>query len=65
VLKLIADHTGEEREEIHEYFKQMFLLDEEEPSTREKNKSEFCLYVDLIKDYALTERNILIPDPIN
>jgi hypothetical protein len=40
VLQLIAEYTGQTKEELHEYFKQMFLYSEEN-STTEKNQSDF------------------------
>ena len=65
VLKIITEETGEEAEDLHDFFKKRFLLDEGEPSTTEKNKSDFAWFVDKVKDYALQELCITIPDAQN
>jgi hypothetical protein len=60
---MIAQHTGEEPECIHERFKLMLLSDESFNSTTEQNTIDFSDYVEAIRNYAMIKRNINIPDP--
>jgi hypothetical protein len=65
VLKLIADYTGEYKDDLHEEFKQRFWYDENIVSTTEMNKTIFSEYVENIKNYAMQKWNILIPDAVS
>lgn len=72
VLAAISEHTGYEQDELHEYFKKRFnpvfvsLGDGEEivgGSTSRMDTSTFHDYVERIRRFALTELNVMTPDP--
>ena len=72
VIGLISDHTGYEKDELHEYFKQRFnpitVALGKEPeviggSTRKLTTDQFYEYVERIRRFALTELGVTTPDP--
>lgn len=72
VLALIAEHTGYEQDELHEYFKKRFnpatvaLGEAEETiggSTAKLDTTAFHDYVERIRRFAETELDVRIPDP--
>lgn len=65
VLQLIEEETGQDKKELHYYFKHKFIDDNEFPSSAELNKNEFSEYVDRIRDFASMELWIYIPEPQN
>lgn len=72
VLALIADHTGYEQDELHEYFKTrfnpinfVFAGDEQVigGSTRQMTSKQFAEYIDRIRRFAETELGMTLPEP--
>lgn len=73
VLKLISDETGNDVEDIHEYFKVKFLgLEKKEilgyeinvlMTTTKLNTKEFEEYLENIRRFASKELGIVIPEP--
>lgn len=66
-LNIIGRDTRESAENLHETFKQMFLLDRTKKipvakSTTELNKIEFSEYFDKIK-HKVAEIGIILPEP--
>lgn len=72
-LTTISDHTGYTPNQIHEYFKKMFLEKNlievfgeyinDLPSTATLNSSEFSNYMQQIIVYSHTEIEVILPDP--
>lgn len=67
-LTVIADETGHNPEEIHEYLKHKFLLchDKKYPYVRSTTKlttKEFSEYMQRIETWATEELNVSLPDP--
>jgi len=71
-LTCIAYETGNNRDDLHEFFKRKFLTPEtveifgvkqDRFSTRELNKEQFKYYLDHIQRFAATELIISLPDP--
>ncbi len=72
VLGLISDDTGDEPDDLHEFFKRKFLASEirnvfgqevEVWTTVDKDPERFYRYVEDIRRFALVERGIITPDP--
>ncbi len=68
-LTIIADETGHEPKEMHEYFRAEFLtcLDKKFPyvrSTTDLSVGEFTAYLNKIEFFATTELNIILPDSL-
>jgi hypothetical protein len=73
VVKMIAEETGHDSDEIHELMKQMFLKDlikikgeiyETVKSTTELETKGFSLdYIERIKYWAMEKLNLNIPSP--
>lgn len=72
ILGLISEHTGFEKDELHELFKKKFnpvtvSLGQEEDviggSTRKMDTKRFAEYVERIRRFAETELNVTTPDP--
>lgn len=73
VLKLISDYTGDNVNDLHEYFKEQYapkkmtkVLNEkkERPmSTTEMSTVEFNEYIERIRAFAAQELQVVIPDP--
>jgi hypothetical protein len=72
ILGLISEHTGYEKDELHELFKKKFnpitvsLAKEEEVvggSTTKMNSKVFSEYVERIRRFAETELGVITPDP--
>lgn len=71
VLGLIADHTGDDEDDLHEYFKRRFLEPETikvmgheiEIYTSIKDPKKFHKYVEDIRRFALVELSVETPDP--
>jgi hypothetical protein len=72
ILGLIADDTGDDPDDLHEFFKRKFLTAEirnvlgeevEVWTTVDKDPETFHRYVEDIRRFALIERGIETPDP--
>ena len=71
ILGLISDHTGFERDELHELFKKRFNpitvdLGGEETiggSTKKMPPDQFYEYVERIRRFALDDLHVTTPDP--
>lgn len=71
VIKAFSEHTGYERDEMHELLAMKFLRIEDDPITgapRRKrtpkcDTAEFHEYVERCRRFAATELGIVIPDP--
>lgn len=73
-IKMIADYTGYSSEEIHELLGFKFRMsyyfdfksremDYKYMSTTQDSDSEFALYIEQVRAWALEFLNLLIPDP--
>ena len=71
-LTCIAFETGMDRSDLHEYFKEKYLIPEEvimfgekimKRSTRNLNTIQFKYYLDHIQIFASTDLSITLPDP--
>lgn len=72
VLSILADHTGDDVESLHEYFKVRFLTRTREaisqtykyiPSTSDLTIMEFERYISQIVKFASFELGCIIPNP--
>ena len=72
VVGLISDHTGYEKDELHDYFKKRFnpttvALGEDAEviggSTRKLNTAQFYEYVERIRRFAVSELGVETPEP--
>ena len=71
-LSIIARETGNDKEDLHFYFRQKFNLTtifigfdvvEVGKSTRNLTTQEFTEYLDKVKQFALNELDINLPEP--
>lgn len=72
-LTCIEKETGNEKEELHEYFKLKYLGTEsvelfgetiiKTRTTSTKDTTEFSMYMNKIKDFTLVNLGIELPDP--
>jgi len=72
-LTCIEKETGNDKYELHEYFKLKYLGTEDVEifgetitkikSTSVKDSAEFSIYMNKIKDFCLVELGIDLPDP--
>jgi len=71
-LTAIEFETGNDRNNLHEYFKEKYLIPEdvivfgekrESRSTKNLNTTQFKYYLDHIQVFASTELAIKLPDP--
>lgn len=71
-LTCLEHETGQDRNEIHDLFKDMFILPVETEvfgrkiirhTTTDKDTSQFKFYLDKIQIFAATELGIKLPDP--
>lgn len=72
VLDLIAESTGYTTEELHEFFKRLYLKKiitiggvdyEVSESTKKLNTDQFSKYIEKIKRFAEIKLSLRIPDP--
>jgi len=76
VLNLIADHTGQPADDIHEYLADLFLSEVKDielagvirrvrthPTTTKLNTEQFSQYIDSIRSWAAWELEVRIPGP--
>lgn len=78
ILRLISEHTGDSKEDLHEFFKLKFnvktlvlcnqygeIVGEERigQSTTKLNKVLFMDYCEAVRQFALEKLDIVIPDP--
>lgn len=72
ILGLIADETGHDPDELHEYYKRRFLVartievmgeEIEVWTTTEENQEAFIAYTEQIRRHALLDLGIETPDP--
>jgi hypothetical protein len=72
VLAMIAEYTGHDQMELHEYFKKRFnpiafTLGKDEQiiggSTTQMDTQQFTEYVEAVRRFAATELSVNIPDP--
>jgi hypothetical protein len=71
VVKLIAEHCGYEKDEMHELLAMKFLRIEDDPitgaprrkRTPETSSGEFAEYVDRCRRFAAIDLQLYIPDP--
>ena len=76
--QLIADHTGHDKDEIHEWIKDAIGLRKEVrykgadgkehsswlvKSTTEYSTSEMTMFMNMLQQWAVTELGVYIPDP--
>jgi hypothetical protein len=74
ILRTIAEETGHDENELHEYFKHKFLPKKtihlgsevfEVPfSTTDLNTAEFTAYIERIRMFAAQELSINVPPPL-
>ena len=71
-ITCIEAETGNDRNDLHDFFKQKFLIPEiilvfnheqERLSTINLNTLQFKNYLDKIQGFAMTELSIRLPDP--
>jgi hypothetical protein len=72
-MRCISDETGNDKDDLHEFFKTKFLgsvptqvLNEvfDKPrSTTKLNTKQFTNYLDLIQSFASAELGIILPNP--
>jgi hypothetical protein len=68
LLSLMGKHTGHDRDELHDFFKEKFLGTREivvageraiiRPSTRRLKTKEFAEYMDKVENFAIEELQI-------
>ena len=72
VLLLISKETGYTSEELHEFFKRIYLkkeiiiggrVYEVSISTKKLNTEQFMDYIEKIKGFVLAKLNLVIPNP--
>ena len=59
VVKMISDHLGYEKDEMHEVLKKQFKVE----STAKLKSAEFKEYVENIVRWAASDLGLPIPDP--
>ena len=71
-VKLLSEHTGYDKDDMHEILKSMFLRTRYKlngvwtdgtKSTTKLSSSEMMEYIDNVKRFASTELSVFIPDP--
>lgn len=68
VVKMIAEYTGHEPDDVHSFLKYRFLrqsdgIIEWTRSTADLDRAEFTEYIEKCRQWALDELNITIPSP--
>ena len=59
IVKLLCDHTGYHKYEMHEQLKNMFIPDRSNNLTTK----DFTQYCDEIRVWAQQELNVILPQP--
>lgn len=72
-MACLSDETGQSKDDLHEYFKQLYLGFEQRavlngrvyisPSTAALNTKQFSDYLNKIQMFANTELGIILPSP--
>ena len=71
-VKLLSEHTGYDKDDMHEILKSMFLRTRYKlngvwvdgtKSTTKLNSKEMIEFIDNVKRFASTELSVYIPDP--
>ena len=72
VVKLLSEHTGYDKDDMHEILKSMFLRTRYKlngvwtdgtKSTTKLSSKEMIEFIDNVKRFASTELSVYIPDP--